>query len=204
MTDFSAIPSGDVDPDSPLTTGLVTKLRDNHLAQAENAPGSPDINGLDPLLEVTVGAQTNVDVKDIITAAHDIYIFEWLSWVGDTDSSNFVRARVSTDNGSTFISTSTYKFGASLTTQYTIDGQSGLGSAAGEGSSFQMLLFDPLNSAMRTRITLKGCQTKSNGDQIGFNFAHEHTGLIAVNAIRFFNALGNFESGTLRVYGRRT
>ena len=37
MTDFSAIPSGDVDPDSPLTTGLVIKLRDNHLAQAEGA-----------------------------------------------------------------------------------------------------------------------------------------------------------------------
>ena len=43
MTDFSAIPSGDVDPDSPLTTGLVIKLRDNHLAQFEGAAGAPKL-----------------------------------------------------------------------------------------------------------------------------------------------------------------
>ena len=41
MTAYSAIPSGDVDPDSPVTTGLITKLRDNPLAQFEGDVSAP-------------------------------------------------------------------------------------------------------------------------------------------------------------------
>lgn len=41
MTTYSAIASGDIDPESPLTTTLLTKLRDNPIAIAEGASGAP-------------------------------------------------------------------------------------------------------------------------------------------------------------------
>ena len=42
---YTAIPNGDVDPDSPLTTGLVTLLRDNPIAIAAGDSGAPEIVG---------------------------------------------------------------------------------------------------------------------------------------------------------------
>jgi len=40
---YTAIPNSDTDPDSPLTTGLITKLRDNPIAMAEGSAGAPKI-----------------------------------------------------------------------------------------------------------------------------------------------------------------
>ncbi len=43
MTTYSAVPNGDIDPDSPITTGLMTLLRDNPIAIVEGASGAPRI-----------------------------------------------------------------------------------------------------------------------------------------------------------------
>ena len=56
MTTYTAIPNGDVDPDSPITTGLMTKLRDNPVAITEGSAGAPNI-------------QTAAIANDAITAA---------------------------------------------------------------------------------------------------------------------------------------
>lgn len=51
MTTYTAIPAGDVDADSPITTGLITKLRDNPIAITEGSAGAPQIKpglALDP------------------------------------------------------------------------------------------------------------------------------------------------------------
>jgi len=41
MTTYTAIPNGDIDPESPITTGLMTLLRDNPIAMFEKATGAP-------------------------------------------------------------------------------------------------------------------------------------------------------------------
>jgi len=41
MTAWVTIPDGDIDPDSPLTTPLLTALRDNVAASFEKASGAP-------------------------------------------------------------------------------------------------------------------------------------------------------------------
>lgn len=43
MTTYTAIPNGDIDPDSPITTTLMTLLRDNPIAITEGATGAPAI-----------------------------------------------------------------------------------------------------------------------------------------------------------------
>jgi len=43
VTTFSAIADSEIDPESPGTTSLFTKLRNNHLAQAEGDATAPDI-----------------------------------------------------------------------------------------------------------------------------------------------------------------
>ncbi|RDH86363.1 MAG: hypothetical protein DIZ78_09340 [endosymbiont of Escarpia spicata] len=41
MTAYNAIPAADIDPDSPLTTSLMTHLRDNPIAISEGSTGAP-------------------------------------------------------------------------------------------------------------------------------------------------------------------
>lgn len=41
MTSYTAILNGEIDPESPITTSLMTKLRDNPIAIAEGATGAP-------------------------------------------------------------------------------------------------------------------------------------------------------------------
>ena len=43
MTTYTAIPNGDIDPDSPITTGLMTLMRDNPIAITEGSAGAPNI-----------------------------------------------------------------------------------------------------------------------------------------------------------------
>lgn len=43
MTTYTAIPNSDVDADSPVTTELMIKLRDNPIALAEGAAGAPKV-----------------------------------------------------------------------------------------------------------------------------------------------------------------
>ena len=41
MTTYTTIPDSDIDPESPITSTLITRLRDNAIAIKENASGSP-------------------------------------------------------------------------------------------------------------------------------------------------------------------
>ena len=46
MATWTDIPNGDVDPGSPLSTALMTALRDNVSAAAEGATGAPALTGI--------------------------------------------------------------------------------------------------------------------------------------------------------------
>jgi len=43
MTTYTAIPNGDIDPDSPITASLMALMRDNPIAITEGASGAPRI-----------------------------------------------------------------------------------------------------------------------------------------------------------------
>lgn len=59
MTTYTAIPNGDVDAESPITTTLMTLLRDNPIAITEGASGAPTISAG----AFTAGAIVNADIN---------------------------------------------------------------------------------------------------------------------------------------------
>jgi len=59
MTTYTAIPDTDIDPDSPITTGLMTLLRDNPIAITEGAAGAPSI------VYGALDLQSSVDQTDL-------------------------------------------------------------------------------------------------------------------------------------------
>lgn len=75
MTTYTTIPDSDIDPESPVTTGLVTKLRDNPIAITEGASGAPSIAinaitgryafGSNIALSVPTSTQTDITLSDV-------------------------------------------------------------------------------------------------------------------------------------------
>lgn len=80
MTTYTTIPNGDIDQDSPVTQPLLTALRDNPIATAEGASGSPVIfAGWHPYNLTEVGS----------TETGVIYDFSIDGTVASVESPNF-------------------------------------------------------------------------------------------------------------------
>ena len=202
MPSYTAIPNSDIDASSPVTESLLTLMRDNPIAIAENAANSTDIVGLDPLSKIVLSNDAiAVFNNTVITSAHNSYLFEFISVVPVTDGTLFY-TQYSTDNASTYITTGTYKTGGSFLNEVRHTAAS-VGSASGEGLSGLFWLFDPLSTTMRKRSRSQTVATGSDGNQSSADSGYEQTTLTAVNALKFYFATGNMESGTIRCYGRR-
>ena len=100
--------------DAVLTSGkaftqlIARAYRDNLTAVIEDDASAPDIIGLDPLAEVIISGVATVEFLSLITSAHDHYYFAYIDVVPVTDAQIF-QMQFSVDNGSTWITTSTYK-----------------------------------------------------------------------------------------------
>ena len=77
MTTYTAIANTEIDPESPVTSDLMTKLRDNPLAQGEGTTGAPRVLGraLDVVEDTNAGSQgvstTTVTASDVTLADID-------------------------------------------------------------------------------------------------------------------------------------
>ena len=67
MTTYTAIPDSDIDPDSPITTSLMTLVRDNPIAITEGSGGAPKIQ----TAGITDGAVTSVKLKQPAVGANN-------------------------------------------------------------------------------------------------------------------------------------
>ena len=63
MTSYIAIANSEVDPNSPITADLMTKLRDNPIAMGEGAVGAPSVLGNIAANAVAGGVGTYVFAK---------------------------------------------------------------------------------------------------------------------------------------------
>lgn len=143
---------------------------------------------------------------------YDYYTVEFERVIPDTDAQQF-RLRLSNDGGSTFISAaSSYGWGyLAITTTVgstnnTADTQivlaSNAGSAANEnGVSGYINIYNMHDTSGRTHVQ----NLVTNHNQDGNNFANYGRGNRLANeennALQFFFASGNIESGTIRLYG---
>ncbi len=99
MTTYTTIANSEVDPDSPVTSTLMTRMRDNPLAQAEGASGAPKIAGA-AMGTLYLGNVYPTGVADAAILALDrvktVFASGPIETVGD------LRIRYSADNGGSY------------------------------------------------------------------------------------------------------
>lgn len=221
MTTYDAITNDEVNPGSPGTTALFTKLRDNPIAIAEGAAGAPVIAGLSCNFLATADASNDatIDFTAFDATTYDAYLFVLSNVIPATDAAT-LELRTSTNGGSTYDSGgSNYAWGyASLR----MDGSSGfatpsnagsssirltggIGSDANEdGASLLLTVFGP-HLARRTRFSWQGTYQSNDAVQNGtyINGGGFRQSAADVDAVRFLFSSGNIESGTITMYGLR-
>lgn len=205
MTIHSDIPDSDVDPESPGTATLFTRLRDNPLAIAEGDPTAPPILGLDPIGEVVVSSPVaQVDFQDgvggiVFDGTYDSYTLEFISVVPDTDNVDF-RARVFV--GGVLQTGSVYESFGVVSPQITIGVN--IGSDVGEGLDGEIKSFTPVSITQYKRFIYNVVYTGFTATTSGFRgIAQYTTSANAIDGLRFYFSSGNIESGIFRLYGTR-
>jgi len=110
MTDYTVIANTQVDPNAPITSELMTALRDNPIAIAEGAVGAPRIASTAINVPITfygVGSSTgdftffsNLSLGDYALLRYDFVAEE----TADSTSTSNIEVRMSNNGGSTWSS----------------------------------------------------------------------------------------------------
>jgi len=208
-TSYTSIPNGDIDPDSPITTGLMTLLRDNPIAITEGASGAPSVAraALEAgtktwvlLQETDASNDSSIDFTSVIDSTYDEYIFLVSGLVAATGGAS-LRARFSNDNGSTFKSGATdYRTGGTYYTYILIADNIHSTSSIG-GVSGELRLIDPSNASKDVKLRSIAHQWDASGIEKIATRSGIFSASLVVNAIRLIMSSGNIYSGNFKLYG---
>ncbi len=206
MPAYSAIADSEIDPESPGTSTLFTKLRDNPLSIAEGDSTAPQIIGNRRLLyTLTAAVSTSIIFDEQIDSTYSSYEIRIDDLLAASAAS--LRVRVSTDAGSTWKATgylshtqtrqagfTTYA-GAASTTD--IQASAVLSASALSTLSGWIRIYSPSSTTVATRVsvdTIQGLGSSANG---GGSYGAAN----AVDAIQLIMSTGNITSGTFKLYG---
>lgn len=106
MTDYTSIANSQIDPKAPVTSELMTALRDNPIAIAEGAAGAPKIADSWQALETTSSNGLIVTDVDNGEGVRVLTSGNGTAFSGDTI---YFKVSISSDNGATFVSEITLK-----------------------------------------------------------------------------------------------
>lgn len=109
-------------------------------------------------------------------------------------------ARLSSDNGSTFISSSTYTTGGTDLTRWSL-APDGVGSGSGDGGFAGTLIVNNFNVAQKTIAFVSATGFDSAGSAKESNRGVTQSSQTAMNAIRFYFDSGNISAGIILVEG---
>lgn len=171
-------------------------------------------SGLVLLETQTASASSSLNFTSTITSSYDDYQFEFINVIPVTDAVSLYM-RVSTDGGSTWVSTNSYAHatlrwnsggmvatGGAAQTELRITQGASLSNSALWGVVGSTSLFAPLSTSVYTRISgsvtglVSGAGTRDTFTSTG---SYEST--TAVNAVQFYFSSGNISSGIIRSYG---
>jgi hypothetical protein len=178
-----------------------------------NASGGGGGGGWVLLEQHTASASASLDFTTCISSTYDEYRIEIVGLVPATASTNLL-FRVSTDGGSTYVSSSDYayaawaygpggsgQFSSTSATSIAIVGFANLSNTSTKPETATLTLHDPESTSVHK--TLSGIvsfwDTTPNLATVMLAGAYKAT--TAVNAFQFFYSSGNIASGTIRVYG---
>lgn len=167
--------------------------------------------GLVLLESKTASSSASLAFTNSFSSSYDTYMIQFVS-VKPATNNQALLAQVSTNGGSSYISTGTYRWGqwryasgaqsgawggSNTDTSWHIDFQSS-NSASAPGLAATVWLSDVLNNP-----AWNGCFTEFDGSNYlgAQSYGSTTTPTTGVNAIQFLFASGNIASGTIRIYG---
>lgn len=163
------------------------------------------------ITSTTASAASAVNFTDLSSSYH-AYMVVFSEVVASADGKNLAM-RVSTDNGSTFLSTATY-YGAhtgrnsgsgALATSWTGDTQhilgGTLGNDTGENANGAIILYDPSDTTMPNHFSLEMSYIDNAGLYSYISGGGGQSGTSAVDAIQIKMYDGTTFSGEFRLYG---
>jgi len=171
--------------------------------------------GLNLLSSITISdGDSVVEVPNVLSSTYKTFLMIGTGIEIDTDD-NHIRFQISTDNGSSFVSSSIYdtqgtgyNAGSAETpinqtnTAYgTIAGYGNLGSAAGETTSFELWMANPSDTTVNKMLWGHQVSQKTNGTLLDADVGMMIEQTAAYNAFRIYPSGGNFDAGTLKIYG---
>ena len=172
--------------------------------------GSGSTSGLTLLEQKTASSSSSLDFTSCLTSTYDTYQI-MLTDIVTSSNDVVVGIQVSTDGGSTWVTTSSYgsarvyynysggSLGESETTTYMKIFQS-VNSAAFGHLSATITLHNPLSSSGYKRFNITGSSSLASGG-FGFIGSGNYISQTAINAFRIIPASGTLTSGYARCYG---
>ena len=157
----------------------------------------------------TAASDSSIEFTDL-SSTYFAYRFDFIHVAPAVDGQNF-RMRVSTDNGSTYIFTSSYlwnrtNFDTSISTSGTgvipatyMEISGPVGTSINEFIDSVVFLYNP-SSSIKTKVTGQ-TMYKSTANSPVSVVSHGDAGIGAVNAVRFLFGVGNIASGVIKLYG---
>jgi hypothetical protein len=166
------------------------------------------------LLETeTASSSATLEFTTAITSTYDSYVFDFVNVLPATDNVTF-HMRVSTDGGSSWLSTSIYQYanfihkssssgagGSTGTTSFNLLFNNVDADTAKPGVVGKLDLYAPgssVNKFLKGQFAHYG---ENSGAFLGAMFAGWVATTSAINAVQFYFSSGNIASGVIRCYG---
>lgn len=229
MTAYTTITDGEIDPESPITTTLMTKMRDNAIAITEGSSGAPKMQtaGITDNAVTADKLAAGIGVTELIESwtptavatkefTWDESIYSSVSMVVDgiavsTDNA-FMYIRFGYDNGATIVITSNYKRTHGNTNSGTLTNvtttlweiATAIGNAAGEGASASLEFYGGGNAGRPTphlkyTSTTKDTAGAYNGG-FGWGAFNSDVSALSIDTLQLKLNTGTFQSGVGEVY----
>lgn len=221
MTAYITIADSEIDPESPGTTTLFTKLRDNPIATYEGNNSTKIVDsalsspGSLKLIETqTASASATIDFITGINSTYDTYIVKFSDVIPAINGTSF-EMRVSTDGGANFLIATNYHY---ATSEKHSDGTA-TDSLNSVVSSVILLVNDAdsnVNYGVNGSLEIHNPSSTTGNIQSIYDLSYFHQsnacftkvdgmGVYSaagdVDAVRFLQGTGNIASGTISLYG---
>lgn len=200
MTSYITINNTEIDPDSPITADLMTKLRDNPIAMAEGASGSPlNIAGWQPYDYLSGG--TGIIYSNAVSG--NVASFESPAFADDYDYM-FIFETVSLTSASpAALAVAMYR---ETSAAYSSAGNffTGPTSAVNTTSGYANIFY-PRKTSRSHLINGYVVEDAANSTTVGVscNVAVNHTTAQKIGKVRFSASTGSIDGGIVYMYRRR-
>lgn len=213
MTGYVTIPNTDVDAESPLDVDLMTALRDNPIAIAEQDATAPRQVGanLVELASATASGSSSLDFTSGIDSTYHAYLFTIEHLVPATNSTA-LRARFYISGAwQTTLYRTVYDWAASDASSGITNDTAGIiftdtstnlqGNNATNSLSGQMILYGPSNTSSHKKVIGQSTYGDSSNVLCTGSIGGTHPSTAAITGVRFIQSSGNLTSGIVRMYG---